>query len=100
VWLHCEQTVQPPVHGVQPHVRPVQGVQMEHWQALNSWQKVWIVQLQLAVNAQPCVFSTHSSVTPPQLVMMWQPPPPPSPTLIIRSLTRKRDIAPPPGGCG
>jgi hypothetical protein len=53
VCVHCEQAVQPPVHGVQPQVRSVQGVQMEHWQALNSRQNVWIVQLQLAVNAQP-----------------------------------------------
>ena len=89
--VQTEQAVQ-----VQPHVLPVHGVHAVHWHVNSSAQAVWIVQLQLAVNAQPCVFSTQSSVTPPQLVMSWQPPGP-SPTLIMRSLTRKRGTGPPSG---
>jgi hypothetical protein len=67
---------------------PLQGVQNPQ----EFTPQVWIVQLQFSVKAQPCVFSTQSSVTPPQLVMISQMPPDPSPTLIIRSRTRKRGM--------
>ena len=53
---------------VQPHVRCVHGEQPVQLH-VNSLQAVWMVQLQFAVNAQPCVFSTQSSVTPPHSVM-------------------------------
>jgi hypothetical protein len=94
--LQWEQSVQP-----QPWVIPLEQTeqlpQMIVAPGVHTPQEftpqVWIVQLQFSVNAQPCVFSTQSSVTPPQLVMNSQCPPGPSPTLIIRSRTRKRGMA-------
>jgi hypothetical protein len=92
-FVQTPQTMDAPLHWVQseqpPQIMVAPGVHTPQ----EFTPHVWIVQLQFSVNAQPCVFSTQSSVTPPQLVMISQIPPDPSPTLIIRSRTRKRGMA-------
>jgi len=69
--LHTLRPVQP----LQMQVRCVQGVHAVQWHVMSQTDAR--VQLQLFVNAQPMVFSTQSSVTPPHAVISRHGPPSP-----------------------